>query len=134
MLHRVVYGSIERFIGILIENFGGHFPLWLAPRQFVVIPVHQEKHLDYANSVVKALSDLGMRADLDDRNEKLGYRIREAQMKKIPYQIVVGDRDMEEGTVTIRKSGSKDVLTLSMQEALDRFKQEVDEKWLFDAQ
>lgn len=131
MLHRVVYGSIERFIGILIEHFGGHFPLWLSPKQFVVIPVHQEKHLAYAQSVADALADLGMRVQVDDRNEKLGYRIREAQMKKIPYQIVVGDRDVENGTVTVRKSGSKDAQTMSLQEALDQFKKEVDDKCLF---
>ena len=76
MLHRVVYGSIERFIGILIEHFAGHFPLWLAPRQFVVIPVHQEKHYEYAKKVADQLEALGMRVTLDDRNEKLGYRVR----------------------------------------------------------
>lgn len=134
MLHRVVYGSIERFIGILIEHFGGHFPLWLAPRQFVVIPVHQEKHLEYAKEVAEALEAMGMRVQVDDRNEKLGYRIREAQMKKIPYQIVVGDRDMENGTVTVRKSGSKDAVTLPKEEAYEQFRKEVDDKCLFSAQ
>lgn len=134
MLHRVVYGSIERFIGILIEHFGGHFPLWLAPRQFVVIPVHQEKHLEYAKEVADALEAMGMRVQVDDRNEKLGYRIREAQMKKIPYQIVVGDRDMENGTVTVRKSGSKDAVTLPKEEAYEQFRKEVDDKCLFSAQ
>lgn len=107
MLHRVVYGSIERFMGILIENYAGHFPLWLAPKQIVVIPVHQEKHLDYARKVQEELAKAGLRVSLDDRNEKLGYRIREAQIHKIPYQIVVGDKDRETNTVTIRKSGSK---------------------------
>lgn len=83
MLHRVVYGSVERFIGILIEHFGGHFPLWLAPRQFVVIPVHHEKHVEYANKVCDALTALGMRATVDSRNEKLGYRVREAQLQRL---------------------------------------------------
>lgn len=131
MLHRVVYGSIERFIGILIEHFGGHFPLWLAPRQIVIIPVHQEKHLEYANKVASALEEMGMRVNVDDRNEKLGYRIREAQMKKIPYQIVVGDHDIENGTVNVRKSGSKDAITMPLGEALAKFKKEVDDKCLF---
>ena len=131
MLHRVVYGSIERFIGILIEHFGGHFPLWLAPQQFVVIPVHQEKHLDYAKKVVEALQAQGMRVQLDDRNEKLGYRVREAQMKKVPYQIVVGDGEMENETVTIRKSGSKESTTVALQEALEKFTKEVEDKCLF---
>lgn len=132
MLHRVVYGSIERFIGILIEHFDGHFPLWLAPQQFVVIPVHQEKHLDYAKKVVEALKAQGMRVQLDDRNEKLGYRVREAQMKKVPYQIVVGDGEMENETVTIRKSGSKESTTVALQEALEKFAKEVEEKCLFN--
>lgn len=134
MLHRVVYGSIERFIGILIENFAGHFPLWLAPKQIVVIPVHQEKHKEYADKVAEALEAKGLRVHVDDRNEKLGYRVREAQVSKIPYQLVVGDRDVENGTVTIRKSGSKDSTTVPLQEAVDRFEKEVAEKWLFDQQ
>lgn len=132
MLHRVVYGSIERFIGILIENFAGHFPLWLAPRQLVVIPVHQQKHLEYAQKVRKALEEAGMRVEVDDRNEKLGYRVREAQMTKVPYQIVVGDGEQEAGTVTIRKSGSRSSETMPLEEAVAKFRQEVDEKWLFD--
>lgn len=130
MLHRVVYGSIERFIGILIEHFGGHFPLWLAPRQFVVIPVHPEKHAEYAKKVADALAAEGMRVELDDRSEKLGYRVREAQMAKVPYQIVVGDGEAENGTVTIRRSGSKKSETMPLDEALAKFKQEVEEKWL----
>lgn len=132
MLHRVIYGSIERFIGILIEHFAGHFPLWLAPRQFVVIPVHQEKHLKYAQKVVKALQDAGMRVELDDRNEKLGYRVREAQMSKVPYQIVVGDGEAENETVTIRQSGKKESKTMALNEALEKFVKEVEEKCLLE--
>lgn len=132
MLHRVIYGSIERFIGILIEHFGGHFPLWLAPQQFVIIPVHQEKHLAYANEIKDAMEAMGMRVKVDDRNEKLGYRVRAAQVEKIPYQLVVGDKDMENQTVTIRKSGSKESVTLKKEEALNNFKKEIDEKWLFN--
>lgn len=132
MLHRVIYGSIERFIGILIEHFAGHFPLWLAPRQFVVIPVHQEKHLEYAQKVVKALQDAGMRVELDDRNEKLGYRVREAQMSKVPYQIVVGDGETENETVTIRQSGKKESKTMALNDALEKFVKEVEEKCLLE--
>ena len=128
MLHRVVYGSVERFIGILIEHFGGHFPLWMAPHQIAVIPVHHEKHLAYAQKVVEALQANGLRVDLDARNEKLGYRVREAQIKKVPYQIVVGDGEQEQGTVTIRKSGSRDSQTLSLDEAIKKFTTEVKEK------
>ena len=131
MLHRVIYGSIERFMGILIEHFAGHFPLWLSPVQFDVIPVHVEKHLDYAKEIVSLLEKAGMRVQLDDRNEKLGYRVREAQIKKIPYQIVVGEKDMENHTVTIRKSGSKEQMTLDVDQAVENFKLEVETKALF---
>ena len=132
MLHRVVYGSIERFIGILIEHFAGHFPLWLSPEQIVVIPVHQEKHLEYAQKVTEALKSKGLRVELDARNEKLGYRVREAQMKKVPYQIVVGDGEQENETVTIRKSGSKESNTIALSEAIQRFVEEVENKCLFN--
>ena len=131
MLHRVIYGSIERFMGILIEHFAGHFPLWLSPVQFDVIPVHVEKHLDYAKEIVSLLEKAGMRVQLDARNEKLGYRVREAQIKKIPYQIVVGEKDMENHTVTIRKSGSKEQVTLDVDQAVENFKLEVETKALF---
>ena len=132
MLHRVVYGSIERFIGILIEHFGGHFPLWLAPQQFVIIPVHHEKHLAYANEVRDTLEKAGMRVKVDARNEKLGYRVREAQIKKIPYQIVVGQGESENATVTIRQNGKKDSVTMPLDEAVERFKNEVETKCLFE--
>lgn len=132
MLHRVIYGSIERFIGILIEHFAGHFPLWLAPRQFVVIPVHQEKHHAYAEKVVSLLKEAGMRVELDDRNEKLEYRVREAQMSKVPYQIVVGDGEQENHTITIRQGGKKESITLSLNEAVAKFKKEVEDKCLLE--
>ena len=95
----------------------------LAPRQFVVIPVHHEKHVEYANKVCDALTELGMRATVDSRNEKLGYRVREAQLQKVTYQIVVGDGEQENNTVTIRQSGKKESVTLSLDEALAKFKQ-----------
>lgn len=132
MLHRVVYGSIERFIGILIEHFGGHFPLWLAPQQFVIIPVHHEKHLAYANEVRDVLEKAGMRVKVDDRNEKLGYRVREAQIKKIPYQIVVGEGEEKDATINIRQNGKKESVTLPLDAAVERFKNEVETKCLFE--
>lgn len=128
MLHRVVFGSIERFIGILIEHFGGHFPLWLAPEQLVVIPVHQELHAPYAHKVASLLEEKGFSVRVDDRNEKLGYRVREAQLARIPYQLVVGQGEVDNETVTIRRSGSKESLTLSLNEAIDRFVSEVENK------
>ena len=101
MIHRVVYGSIERFIGIIIEHFAGAFPTWLAPVQAVVIPV-SEAHKEYAHKVYEQLKAAGIRAEVDDRNEKMGYRIRENQLKKVPYMLVVGDKEAEAGAVAPR--------------------------------
>ena len=116
MLHRVIFGSIERFIGILIEHFAGAFPLWLAPTQVKVIPVKNEYHLEYSKEVYQLLEAKGIRVELDDREEKLGYRIREAQMKKIPYQLVLGDKERDERTVTYRQYGEQKQTTVSLDE------------------
>ncbi len=128
MLHRVIFGSIERFIGILIEHYAGHFPLWLAPKQVVVVPVHHERHAAYAQKVNEALLANGFRSAVDDRNEKLGYRIREAQMHRIPVALVVGDGEAENETVTLRRAMSKDSMTLSLSECVDLLTQEVAKK------
>ncbi len=128
MLHRVVFGSIERFIGILIEHYAGHFPTWLSPVQVCVVPVHHEKHLEYAAEINDELNKLGFRSKLDARNEKLGYRIREAQMKKIPIQLVLGDGEAENRSVTIRRFGEKESLTVSFDEFVRRLSLEVEEK------
>lgn len=128
MLHRVVFGSIERFIGILIEHYAGHFPLWLAPQQVVVVPVHHERHVAYAQKVHDLLQSHGFRSKVDARNEKLGYRIREAQMQKIPVEIVVGDGEAENNTVTIRRAMSKDSVTVSLEECVKLLTSEVEEK------
>ncbi len=128
MLHRVIYGSIERFMGILIEHYGGAFPLWLAPKQIRIIPVHQTLHLDYALKVKETFESEGLRVSIDDRNEKLGYRIREAQIHKIPIQIVVGDGEMNEGNVNIRRFASKDSVSLKLEDAVKQFKKEVEDK------
>ena len=101
MIHRVVFGSIERCIGILIEHFAGAFPTWLAPVQVMVIPITERAHA-YANQLQAQLDGAGIRAEADLRSEKMGYKIREAQMKKIPYMLVVGDKEVEEGTVSVR--------------------------------
>lgn len=128
MLHRVIFGSIERFIGILIEHYAGKFPTWLAPVQVEVIPVHHEYHVEYAEKVNAELNALGFRSKCDARNEKLGYRIREAQMKKIPIQLVVGDGEKENGTVTIRRQGQNESMTLPMAEFVKMLSREVEEK------
>ena len=113
MLHRVVYGSIERFIGILIENYAGAFPTWLAPVQVRILPI-TDKHADYAYELKKKMFDLGLRVEVDDRNEKTGYKIRESQVKKTPYTLVVGDQEMADGTAAVRKRGVKDSQTMSV--------------------
>ncbi len=128
MLHRVIFGSIERFIGILIEHYAGHFPLWLAPHQVVVVPVHHEQHLAYAQKINEQLLAHGLRSSVDARNEKLGYRIREAQVKKIPIQLVVGAGEEQDGTVTLRRAMSKDSETLSFAQCIQSLLDEVQRK------
>jgi threonyl-tRNA synthetase len=108
MIHRAMLGSLERFLGILIEHTAGAFPLWLAPVQAVVLPV-SEKFADYGATVKKELAAAGLRVELDDRNEKLGYRIREAQLQKVPYMLVVGAREAENGTVAVRRRTGDDL-------------------------
>lgn len=130
MLHRVIFGSIERFIGILIEHFAGHFPVWLAPQQVSVVPVHHEKHLGYANEVHEKLCALGFRSKLDARNEKLGYRIREAQLSKIPYQLVIGDGEIENRSVTLRRAQSRESITMSLDDFIAMMEKAVKEKKL----
>ena len=107
VIHRAIFGSFERFIAILIEHYAGAFPLWLAPVQAVVLPI-SDRHLDYAGSVRDRLKAAGLRADLDARQEKIGYKIREAQLQKVPYMLVVGDRESAEGTVSVRTRAGGD--------------------------
>lgn len=128
VIHRAILGSLDRFMAFLIEECKGNFPLWLAPHQIVVIPVHHELHRAYAQKVSDAFYKLGFRVSVDDRNEKLGFRIREAQTKHIPVEIVVGEGEMSQQTVTIRRSGSKDSLSLDLNEALTSLAQEVASK------
>ena len=113
MIHRVVFGSIERFIGILTEHFAGAFPLWLSPVQAVIIPI-SEKHHDYADELKARLEAAGLRVECDKRNEKMGYKIREAQLQKTPYMLVVGDKEKEEGAVSVRsrRDGDKGAMTI----------------------
>ena len=113
MIHRVAFGSIERFIGILIEHFAGAFPTWLSPVQVKVLPI-SDKYADYAQKVYAALDEAGIRAEIDTRAEKIGYKIREAQMNKIPYMLVVGAKEEEANLVSVRSrfagdEGQKDL-------------------------
>ena len=128
MLHRVIFGSVERFIGILIEHFGGKFPTWLAPVQVEVLPVNNAYHLEYATKINDELQALGFRSKLDARNEKLGYRLREAQMKKVPIQLVLGDGERDNNTVTIRRQGQKESVTVSFEEFVAMLRKEVEDK------
>ena len=119
MVHRVVFGSIERFIGILIEHFAGAFPVWLAPEQVRMIPI-SEAHREYARKVAAELDEAGIRVTVDERNEKMGYKIRQAQLEKVPYMLVVGAKEMEDGTVSVRarkeeKGGTKTVAEFKAQ-------------------
>ena len=115
MLHRAAVGSIERFLGILIEEFMGDFPLWLAPVQARVLPI-SEKFVDYAKQVEKELVNAGVRVEVDESNEKLGYKIRNAQVEKVPYSIVIGDKEVESRSLTYRVYGQKDQITVSLEE------------------
>jgi len=127
MLHRVIYGSIERFIGILIEHYAGAFPLWLSPVQINVIPVNNEYHLEYANKVVDELRSKGFRVELDARDEKMGYKIRESQTKKIPYTLVLGNNERDNNTITYRMFGKENSTTIERDEFIDMIIKQVEE-------
>lgn len=124
MIHRVVYGSIERFIGILIENYAGAFPAWLAPEQVRVLPI-TDKYNDYAQSIVDKMEALKIRAHVDARNEKIGYKIREAQMKKVPYMLVVGEKEVESGTVSVRSRSEGDQGAMPVDEFIAKLQEEI---------
>ena len=126
MIHRACFGSLERFIGIITENYGGVFPLWLAPVQARIVPVNNEYHLEYAKIVMDALKAINIRAELDDRNEKMNYKIRESQTKKTPYTLIIGDKERDERLITYRVHGSNESVTIKLDELLSKFKQEVE--------
>ena len=113
MVHRVVYGSIERFIGILIENYAGAFPVWFTPVQIAILPI-SDKHLDYSKQLADKFFKLGFRATVDDRSEKTGKKIRDNQVKKIPYMLVIGDKEVESGILAVRKHGTKESFEMSV--------------------
>ena len=127
MIHRVVYGSIERFIGILIENYAGAFPAWLAPCQVRVMPI-TDKHYEYAKKLSDEMFKLGLRVYLDDRNEKIGYKIREAQLQKVPYMLVIGDKEVEDGTVAVRRRGEGDIGAMKQEDFIAMLQEEIADK------
>jgi len=125
VLHRAIFGTFDRFTAYIMEETKGAFPVWLAPKQVVIIPVHYEKHLDYSYKLHDALKQKGVRVTVDNRNEKLGYRIREAQMNKIPYQIVIGDNELENNTVNIRRFGVEGSQSMNLDEFVEKIHDEI---------
>lgn len=128
VIHRAIFGTFDRFTAFLIEETKGTFPTWLAPTQVEVIPVSSEFQGDYAREVTEKLKEQGIRAELDDRNEKLGYRLREAQTKKVPYTLILGDNEKQDNTISYRLHGQKETTTVSQAEFIKLIKKEIDNK------
>jgi len=131
MLHRVVFGSVERFIGVIIENYGGAFPTWLAPVQVAVLPVNDEAHGEYAQKVLKELKSIDVRAELNPATEKLGYRLRQSQVNKIPYTLVLGENEAKDNSVTYRVYGDPKQITVSLDEFKKLIRNAIDTKARF---
>ena len=127
MIHRACFGSMERFIGILTEHYAGAFPTWMAPVQVKILPI-SEKHVEYANQLAKQMRHDYVRVEVDDRNEKIGYKIRQAQMEKVPYMLVVGDKEMEDNSVNVRKHGGDELGTVPFDEFFNAIKIEIKER------
>lgn len=127
MVHRALMGSLERFFGILIEHYGGSFPTWLAPVQVAVLPI-TDKHHEYANSVEQTLRKAGVRVDIDRRNEKIGFKIREKEVQKVPYMLIIGDREIENQQLSVRHHGEGDLGTFSLDDFLARVQDETENK------
>ena len=125
MLHRALFGSIERFIGILIEHYAGAFPLWLSPSQFVIIPVNNEYHGEYANQINELLKANNFRSSVDLREEKMNYKIRESQTHKINYTIIIGDKEISENLISYRPYGTNKTISVPTDEFLKMIKEEV---------
>ena len=128
MIHRVIYGSLERFIGILIEHYAGAFPAWIAPVQAIVLPI-SEKHVEYALKIGKQLEDSGIRVEIDERSQKIGYKIREAQLKKVPYMLIVGNREMESDSIAVRMRSGKDLGSMKTHKFVEKISEEIKEKY-----
>jgi len=127
MIHRALLGSLERFFGVLIEHFGGAFPVWLAPVQAMIIPI-ADRHLDYAYEVEKKLKAAGFRVEVDDRGERMNAKIRDAQNQKIPYMLVVGDKEVENNQVALRLRSGENPGAITLDDFLARAQKDVEEK------
>jgi threonyl-tRNA synthetase len=134
VIHRVIYGSLERFLGILIEHLAGAFPLWLSPVQAVVIPISSVKHLAYAEEVRARLKAVRLRVELDDSNERMGAKIRQAQLQKVPYMLVVGDKERDAGTVSVRLRSGADLGAIPVDVLIARLQDEVARRALTSAE
>jgi threonyl-tRNA synthetase len=127
VIHRAISGSLERFMGILIEHYAGAFPLWLAPVQLAVLPI-SDKHLEYAQSIVQELKDNGMRVNLDDRSESIGKKIREATTQKVPYMLIIGDKEIDSNGASVRTLGGEDLGTMPLADLVQKMTQEITNK------
>ena len=126
-IHRAPLGTHERFIGFLIEHFGGNFPLWLAPKQVVILPV-SDKHNDYAHSLYQELRQQGIRVEVDNRSEKIGAKIRDAELQKINIMLIVGEKEVSDKVVTVRRRFVKEQQTISLKEFSNEIKKEINER------
>ena len=123
MIHRAILGSIERFIGILIEHYGGNLPFWLSPEQIIIANI-TDKHIECAKNVEKVLSESGFRCSLDLRNEKIGYKIRELIISKIPYVVIIGDKEVSSGNISVREYDGTEHKLISVKEFISKLKQQ----------
>ena len=124
MLHRAILGSLERFIGILIEQHAGTFPVWLSPVQVMVLDI-ADRHANYASQIMRELEQQGIRVKIDLRNEKIGFKIREHSIQRVPYLVIVGDKELEDQTITVRTQKGEDLGSLAISEFTERLKQEI---------
>jgi threonyl-tRNA synthetase len=127
MIHRALLGSIERFFGVLIEHYGGAFPVWLSPTQAVIIPI-ADRHVDFAREVAEQLREADLRVEVDDRSDRMNAKIRDAEKRKVPYMLVVGDREMENGQVDIRRRSGERLGAMLVDEFKELAVKDVEEK------
>lgn len=125
LIHRALFGSFERFIGIITEHFAGAFPVWLSPEQIRILPI-ADAHMEYAKQIQQKLQAQGIRVELDERNEKIGYKIREAQVQKVPYMLVIGQKEMEQQTVGVRSRGEGDIGAMEVSCFIEKIKEEIE--------
>lgn len=124
MIHRAPFGSLERFVAVLIEHCAGNFPLWLSPDQYIILPI-SEKYADYAKNISNSLNNYDIRGLIDNRDEKIGKKIRDAEVKKIPFMLIVGEKESEDGLVSVRKHGEGDLGAMSMEAFAELIKKEI---------